>query len=71
MIKIRLERRGKKNSPFYRIVATDQRNKIGGNSLETLGYWNPKTKEKSIKKDLIKKWVEKGAQVSEAVKKLL
>jgi len=71
MIKIRLERRGKTNSPFYRIVATDERNKIGGKYLENLGFWNPQTKEKIIKKDLVKKWVEKGAKISTAVKKLM
>lgn len=71
MVKIRLERRGKKNNPFYRIVVTDQRNKRGGKALENVGYWNPQTNEKSIKKEAIKKWVGKGAQITPAVKKLL
>lgn len=71
MIRIRLERRGKTNNPFYRIVATDKRKKIGGKSLEILGYWDPYTKKVDIKKDLVKKWVEKGAQISQAVKKLI
>ena len=71
MVIIRLERRGKKNGPFYRIVATDERKKIGGSSLEILGFWNPHTDEKQIKKDLINKWVKKGAKISVAVKKLM
>jgi small subunit ribosomal protein S16 len=71
MVIIRLERRGKTNSPFYRIVATDERKKIGGSSLETLGFWNPHSNEKEIKKDLIEKWVKKGAKISPAVKKLM
>jgi len=71
MVIIRLERRGKKNHPFYRIVATDKRKKIGGRSLETLGFWNPHTNEIKIKKESVKKWVEKGAKITSAVKKLI
>jgi len=71
MVIIRLERKGKRNHPFYRIVATDERKKIGGRSLETLGFWDPHTNEISIKKDLVKKWVGKGAKISDAVKKLM
>lgn len=71
MVIIRLERRGKKNHPFYRIVATDERKKIGGTSLETLGFWDPHTQEKKLEKESIKKWVEKGAKISNAVKKLM
>jgi len=71
MVIIRLERRGKTNNPFYRIVATDERKKLGGSSLETLGYWNPHSNEKEVNKAGIKKWVEKGAKVSDAVKKLM
>jgi len=71
MVIIRLERRGKTNNPFYRIVATDERKKIGGTSLEILGFWNPHSNEKEIKKDLIEKWVKKGAKISPAVKKLI
>ena len=71
MVIIRLERKGKRNHPFYRIVATDKRKKVGGRSLETLGFWNPHTNEKKIKKDLVNKWVEKGAKISDAVKKLM
>jgi len=71
MVIIRLERRGKTNHPFYRVVATDERKKIGGKSLEILGFWNPQTNEKSIKKEAIKAWVEKGAKISPAVTKLM
>ena len=37
MVKIRLSRTGGKNSPFYRIVAVDERKKSNGRSLELLG----------------------------------
>ena len=41
MVKIRLARGGAKKRPFYHIVATDQRNKRDGRSIERLGYYNP------------------------------
>ena len=71
MVKIRLARGGTIKKPFYRIVAIEKRVKRGGKSLEILGYWNPMTGEKEIKKESVKKWVANGAQITPAVKKLL
>lgn len=71
MVKIRLSRQGKKNDPFYRIVAIESQNKREGRHLAVLGYWHPRNKTKEIKANEIKKWQEKGAIVSEAVKKLI
>lgn len=71
MIKIRLNRRGVKNKPFYRIVAIDSKKKRGGEALAILGYWNPKKNEIKVKKDEVKKWIEKGAKMSQAVNSLL
>ncbi len=71
MVKIRLTRQGKKNAPFYRIVAMDESKKVGGRALETFGYWHPKNGTKEIDKKAIEAWVKKGAQVSSTVKKLM
>ncbi len=73
MVAIRLRRGGAKKKPFYRIVAVDSRKKRDGAVLEILGYYDPKTDPATIKVDLDKynKWVERGAQVSEAVKNLV
>ncbi len=73
MVAIRLRRGGAKKKPFYRIVAIDSRKKRDGAVLEILGYYDPKTEPTTIKVDLEKynKWVERGAQVSEAVKNLV
>jgi small subunit ribosomal protein S16 len=71
MIRIRLTRKGKKNDPFYRIVAIESDKKREGEPLEVLGYWHPASKDKKIDKKAIDKWVKKGAQVSSAVKKLM
>ena len=42
-VKIRLSQIGKKNAPFYRIVAIDSRKKRDGKFLEDLGTYNPLT----------------------------
>lgn len=71
MIAIRLSRFGRKKAPFYRIVAVDSGKRQGGTFLEILGTWNPAKKELNVVKDKVKKWVEKGAQISTTVKKLI
>lgn len=71
MIAIRLSRFGRKKAPFYRIVAVDSRKKTKGAVLEFLGTWNPAKKELKAKKEELKAWVQKGAQVSTTVKKLI
>lgn len=71
MIAIRLSRFGRKNAPFYRVVAVDSSKKVKGQVLATLGTWNIAKKKLEVDRDKIKDWVKKGAQVSRAVKKLL
>jgi small subunit ribosomal protein S16 len=69
MLKIRLQRIGRKNDPSFRVVLTDSKNSTkSGRFLEILGTYNPKTKEDSQQKVLngerIKYWMSKGAQCS-------
>lgn len=71
MIKIRLARHGKKNDPFYKIVAIEKNRKREGKPLEVLGYWHPAKDDKKIDKKKIKKWLSNGAQITKGVKKLL
>ena len=71
MVKVRLVRLGKKKDPFYRIVAIDHKRKNSGKALEVLGHWHPKSDLKQVEKKKIQAWVDKGAQLSDAVKKLL
>lgn len=73
MLKIRLSQTGTKNKKKYRILAIDESKKRDGQALEILGYYNPimRPPEVKINKERISFWVEKGAQVTEAVKKLL
>ena len=41
MVRLRLQRFGKKNWPFYRLVAADARSPRDGKCLEYLGTYNP------------------------------
>jgi small subunit ribosomal protein S16 len=72
MLKIRFFRVGKKNQPSFKIVVTEKRNPPrGGRFVEEVGFWNPITKEKVLRKDRIKYWLSVGAQPSESVYNLL
>lgn len=72
MLKIRLQRTGKKNQPFFRIVVTDKNNPPrGGRAVEILGFFNPKTKEKKINSERAKYWLSVGAQASDRVHNML
>ncbi|MEC8956740.1 MAG: 30S ribosomal protein S16 [Pseudomonadota bacterium] len=75
MVIIRLSRAGIKKRPFYHLVVTDSRNKRDGRYIERVGFFNPSGKESeediNIDQDRINYWVERGAQISDRVKKLL
>ncbi len=71
MVKIRLTRIGKRNDPFYRIVAIDSQKKREGKFIEGLGYWHPREKNKKIDKAAFDKWIGRGAVISDGVRKLL
>ncbi len=72
-LSIRLSRCGAKKKPFYRVVVLDSRTRRDGRTLDTVGFFNPQNREESINLniDRIKYWVEKGGQMSPAVKKLV
>jgi len=72
MLKIRLQRTGKKNQPFFRIVVTEKNNPPrGGRAVEILGFFNPQTKEKEINAERVKYWISVGAQPSDRVHNML
>ncbi len=72
MLTIRLTRKGKKNQPFFRVVVIDKRNSAkGGRAVENLGYVDPLTKRKNLKKERIQYWISKGAQPSATIHNLL
>jgi small subunit ribosomal protein S16 len=72
-VKIRLTRVGARNNPIWRVVAADSRSPRDGRFLEVLGHYNPQTDPSTIELDeqRIRGWLDKGAQPSQTVKRLL
>ncbi len=72
-VKIRLARRGSTKAPFYRIVVADARSPRDGKFLDRVGTYNPRTQPSDIQVDAekAKEWLDKGAQPTDQVRKLL
>jgi small subunit ribosomal protein S16 len=73
MVSIRLRREGTKNSPYYRVVVTDQRSPRDGKFIEQVGVYDPR-KAGSNSKLAIERldyWIGRGAQPSDTVSSLL
>jgi small subunit ribosomal protein S16 len=72
-VKLRLTRVGSKKNPVYRIVAADSRSPRDGKFIEIIGRYNPQTDPSTIELDeeKVRGWLEKGAQPSETVQRLL
>ncbi len=73
MVKIRLTRMGAHKKPFYRIIVADCRARRDGPFIEIIGTYDPKKEPSEIKvdPDRAKYWIERGAQPTDTVKKLL
>ncbi len=72
MLKVRLQRVGRKNDPSFRVVVTDsRRGPKSGNFIEVLGSYDARQREPILKADRIKHWLSVGAQTSGTVHNLL
>ena len=71
--RIRLQRHGKKNQPFYHIVVADGRAPRDGRFIEKLGTYNPMTNPATIVLDVDKaaQWLKNGAQPSDTCRRIL
>ncbi len=72
MLKIRLQRVGRKNNAAFRVVVTDsKRGPKSGDNVELLGSYSPHTNNIQINVERVKYWKSVGAQVSDTVHNLL
>ncbi len=72
MLKMRLQRIGRKNSPSYRVVVTDSRNAVSrGRSVELIGSYEPKLGRVEINAERAKHWLKQGVQPSDTVYNML
>ena len=70
---IRLTRRGRLNSPYYRVVVADSRFSRDGRFIEIIGHYQPLRAETKfdINEDRAMHWLKSGAQPSDTVRSLL
>ena len=72
MLKIRLQRTGRTNDPSYRVVVTEHtRGPKAGKPADTLGSYNPKSKQRVLDAERIKYWLSVGAQASGTMHNML
>ena len=74
MLKIRLQRVGRKHEPSFRLVLTDSKNgPKSGKYQEVLGHFDTRRDNKPEQFDLarVKHWMSQGAQVSDTVHNFL
>jgi small subunit ribosomal protein S16 len=68
-VSLRLNRKGTKDRPYYKIVAVDSRKRRDGRYIEQLGTYDPLLEGTNYEIDLEKadKWLSVGAKPSETV----
>ena len=73
MVKIRLQREGKKKVPFYHIVVADSKCPRDGKIIEKIGTYDPMTEPSTVVLDQEKvaQWIKNGAKPTDTVKALI
>jgi small subunit ribosomal protein S16 len=72
-VRVRLTRVGSKKNPIWRVVVADGRAPRDGRNIETIGHYNPQTQPSRIviDRDRLQHWLDRGAQPSNTVRKLM
>lgn len=72
MVRIKLVKTGKKNTPTWRVVVVEKTKTGKGRVSDYIGSYNPHTKPKQFKLEIEKydKWVKNGAQPTDSVLRL-
>ncbi|MBR3264296.1 30S ribosomal protein S16 [Candidatus Saccharibacteria bacterium] len=72
MLAIRMQRNGRTHLPVYRIIVQEaQRHPLSGRIVAEVGSYNPHTKETTLDKEAVKKYLNNGAQPSTRVIRIL
>ena len=71
MLTIRLNRTGKRNRPYFRVVLQEHTKAPGKRHVEILGSYDPVKKTTVLKKDRISYWLGQGVKASDSVHNLL
>ena len=73
MVKIRLQRAGKKKAPFYHMVIADSKSPRDGKIIKQIGTYNPMTEpsELVLDREKVAQWIKNEAKPTETVKRLI
>lgn len=73
MVKLRLQRYGRKKRPYYHLVAADNRARRDGRIIEDLGRYNPVTQPAVafMNTERVIYWLKNGAQPTDTVRDIL
>lgn len=72
MLKMRLQRVGRKNDPSFRVIVTDSRSgPRSGKNVDNLGSYSAKSNLFQVDGARVEEWIKKGVQVSPTVHNLL
>lgn len=75
MVRLRMQRHGRKNRAFFRISAIDGRTRRDGKVIEQLGWFDPHAKDPAKAMELnverVQHWLKMGAQPSDTVRDFL
>ena len=72
MLAIRMQRNGRTHLPVYRIIVQEaQRHPLSGRVVAEVGFYNPHTKETTLDKEAVEKYLKNGAKPSTRVVRIL
>lgn len=71
MLKIRLQRIGKRGQAYFKVIVTEHTRKPKGKYLELLGSYDPHKNELTVNSEKVKHWLGQGAKMSATVNNLL
>lgn len=72
MLMIRLQRTGRKNEPYFKVVLTDSKNgPKSGKFIDILGFYDPKKGVVEVKKEEILRRIKEGAKTSDTMHNFL
>jgi small subunit ribosomal protein S16 len=70
MLTIRLCRFGRVHKPHYKIVVAEKHRHVSKKFVETIGYYNPITKEFKVNLERARYWLSLNVELSHTVKAL-
>ncbi len=73
MLKIKLDRIGKKGQPQYHVVVVEDKTNLGTRPVAEIGYYNPLTTPHEFRVDMpvYQAWIAKGARPTDTIRQLI